>query len=1630
LKVVESTPFQTDPNPPPTPERGPYWFLESPTNPGELGRLGRYHIQSQLGRGGMAEVYRAWDSSLERVVAIKILRPDLHSSPEMAKRFLREARALATLSHPHIVPIYDVGVVGEVPYLVMQFLEGEPLQERLRREGKLPILEVVRVGRETAEGLAAIHAAGLVHRDIKPANLFLERPHDRVKILDFGLVGVAAEESARLTLAGVVMGTPSYMSPEQVRGDLTAIGPSADLFSLGAVLYCAATGALPFAGSSQAAMLAILHENPPPPHVRNPEVPSPLSGLIMRLLAKDLADRYRSAREVQIALDWLTETPGESSASIPGAAVAEATGGTRTVGLSLPAVRSAAAARETVPTLELTFAEVSGRPWRGRVTPRFRGRVGRAFPIAEGLTPQQRQELRWYVEEYLDLPEGGNAVRARQVEESLTEHGQTLRRAVDNPFFEAWLEAVVHAGAGRLVLRGARTDDEVIFRTPWELLRVGAGGGVPLHQLNVAVVRQVTPGLPATGHPDTSEGLRVLAVVSRPEGVGFLDPRYTPEAIVDAFADRPEARVSFCRPPTLPALVHLLEEARTSSEPYHVVHFDGHGVTAEGGVGALCFEDEQGKLDLVHAEQLGTLLAGFRIPLVVLSACRTAARVSAEGTVASSLIRQGVGTVLAMGYAVHVDTDRNLTAAFYEGVARGQSLGAALQSARKQIHANPRRRLGTGADTAEVALQDWFVPQLYQAGDDPVLLPRTPRSRKKTPAPPPGNLPPPPRAGFQGRGQEMHRLERALWAHRVVVLHGPGGMGKTALATEAARWWTRTGLFPDGAVFISFEDAPSPDAVVSRAGEALEGLKFHQRKKPRARLAELLAERRCLVLWDNFESVLSVFGGKVAQDEYAELARSWTAGGSRLLLSCRDRETGLVEAWPFALGELSVSEGLLLLVCCLERLGLDRAGRERAGLTAEALQQVVQRLGGHPLALELVAPALRDRRPDEVLAELGTLLTQAEQAHPEGRNRSLRASLQFSLRHLSADAQKALPAVALLAGGALESLAQRVTGLPPEAWTAVRTELERTGLVRVDGPILRPHPILGEVAELKPAPEQQQRFLSQVVGLCAAFDRQVRSSDPGAALAMLEGCESPIRRALDFALAAGDRVAAGTLAGSLERYLQLRGRGGEAASVTTALRGLVSPATDQLTELSASLERDAILARASEQPGEACQTLENMLQRLERVTSWDSRHERALTLGALGCVVHEWCQRPAEALPRLQQAESLFKELEEAGRCDSANRSAVLGDRANALADLGLLDEALAVSEEALALEQQRGDVAAAARSLGRLGHVLQMQGRYQEADARYREALAGARTAGDEELLGLLAQHRGNLALDRSLSEEAFTHLREALAAFQRARDERGQMQVLNSLGGVDYQRGNQEAALAWFEKGLELAGKLQDVQGQAAVRSNRAAVYAALAAQSATPGAGRQRLQQAIAEERAALALKQQLGQPAATAVSQSNLADYLRRAGLPEEAEQQARSALELFEKLRHPLTWRALLILEQLAEGRGDVANAALWRQRKQAARAEAEQRAGSAVLPRELVASLLQVAEAARRQGISLERALGDSGAPEGFLNQLGEGFPWLVAHLQALSSGAPRPADEVPVAWRDLLAAAWQPVGG
>ena len=260
---------------------------------------GRFRLEEQIGSGGMSTVYRAFDDTLERWVAIKLMHREMSDDPAQLERFRREARAVARLSHPHLVTVIDAGEDDGHPFIVFEFVDGETLKDRIRRRGRLPITEAIAYAIEIGRALACAHSERLVHRDVKPQNVLIDS-EGRAKVTDFGIA--RSLEADGLTATGRVLGTTDYVSPEQALGE--PVTPQSDLYSLGICLYEMLTGDVPFKADSQVAVaMKHVREQMPDVQARRPQISAALAAVVERSTAKEMRNRYATAEEMVADLE-------------------------------------------------------------------------------------------------------------------------------------------------------------------------------------------------------------------------------------------------------------------------------------------------------------------------------------------------------------------------------------------------------------------------------------------------------------------------------------------------------------------------------------------------------------------------------------------------------------------------------------------------------------------------------------------------------------------------------------------------------------------------------------------------------------------------------------------------------------------------------------------------------------------------------------------------------------------------------------------------------------------------------------------------------------------------------------------------------------------------------------------------------------------------------------------------------------------------------------------------------------------------------------------------------------------------------------------------------------------------------
>ena len=303
------------------PGAGPAQSAASLPNPAHPERLGRYRIIKPLGEGAMGSVYLAEDTELKRRVAVKVPKFSPQDQPELLERFYREARSAATLRHPNICPVYDIGEHQGTRYITMGYLSGPPLSSLVGTEKLTSERTVVELVHKIALALAAAHAKGIVHRDLKPANILLDENREPV-ITDFGLARRTDQGAeARLTQEGAIVGTPAYMAPEQLSGDSAKIGPACDVYALGVVMYELLTGQLPYRGSITAVLGQIVQGTPRPPSESRPDLDKRLEAICLKLMARTPAQRYASAAEAAATLGrWLERTSKRPSRNLIAAA--------------------------------------------------------------------------------------------------------------------------------------------------------------------------------------------------------------------------------------------------------------------------------------------------------------------------------------------------------------------------------------------------------------------------------------------------------------------------------------------------------------------------------------------------------------------------------------------------------------------------------------------------------------------------------------------------------------------------------------------------------------------------------------------------------------------------------------------------------------------------------------------------------------------------------------------------------------------------------------------------------------------------------------------------------------------------------------------------------------------------------------------------------------------------------------------------------------------------------------------------------------------------------------------------------------------------------------------------------------
>ena len=1085
------------------------------------------------------------------------------------------------------------------------------------------------------------------------------------------------------------------------------------------------------------------------------------------------------------------------------------------------------------------------------------------LPFEDPLSSEDRRELRWYLEEYLQFPYGAEESHARRVEEKMGEWGEALFSQVfpkveADPDPRAFYQEAVRAGLEQceLCVSSEHTEDTDFLNIPWELIRDPTPGRGYLAPSLGGLFRQRSgQAIQAPLEISHDEPFRILLIIARPLGEKDIPLGTVSRPMLEALRPlRPRVQLEVLRPPTFEALVKRLED---NPGFYHLVHFDGHGVFAPSGSGPtmaygaklgrghLVFEKNDGTEDIINSEDLGQALATCKVPLFVLNACQSAeeGQTEAYASVAAQLVAIGAKGVVAMSYSVYADAAASFMERFYEKLVGGAPLSAAVAGGRKRLFAQPDRESVVGS----LELRDWMVPTLYQQEQGYVPIPgvdavtvaeeqteEAVRRQKAEEACPAG------RFGFIGRDYDILRLERALRDDQKpwVLLSGMGGIGKTELAFGFARWYAETGGCPGGVFAASFkEKADFGQVIGSIVGHGTDFSRLSEEKQWRY-LVGYLRDHGCRLVWDNFETVGGYPEGAepLATEEEREalskFVKALRGGRSRVLITTRKLKEESLHIAPelIELGGLAQRDASLMAREILKSVGRTPEEFRQDPRYAE----LIKLLRGHPRSLEVVLPHLRNRSPAELIDAIVNRVDYLGESLED-------ASLTYAFHQLSEKTRKHLPLVGLFAShvhvGTLAMFgttgteeAQAYGDLMGECidaagWTGVLSEATACGLLSSVTPQLHEiHPtlpaflrrqLMGSVGE-----EGLRRLDAEFVRLYAALadeaNRRLPDGEEEGIIAIgVE--EANFLRAMRLAEAEERWALVRIIASMLFKFYEVRGRGQEGDAPVTRLQERVGRATPGASDRDRGdlwvylLGHEADRALQRQQLSVAESKYRAGLNYLESLGDPGVAARMAVGFHQMGIIAQE--------RNRYEEAERWFR-----GAMEIRERLGLEPSAAEDYYHLGRIAQARARFEDAWdwytkaqEVFQRHGLKRQAARAEHQLGRISEESANLNDAEQRYLSALGTFLSLGLEAEAAYEYHHLGGVALERGELDEADRLCRKALGIRERRRLQRDAASDHHMLGIIAQQRGRFDEAEEWYRKELDILGEFEQPTLQA---------------------------------------------------------------------------------------------------------------------------------------------------------------------------------------------------------------------
>ncbi len=1145
--------------------------------------------------------------------------------------------------------------------------------------------------------------------------------------------------------------------------------------------------------------------------------------------------------------------------------------------LSEPKIIQAEGKRRATATAKLMYlpAESGAPPVEGATLFEFTAPIG----------PIEMEELRWYLERYAIWPVGTFKERARAVEQQLPQWGKLLHdKALPQSevlnVLQAWVQVQERARRRFTIsvkesLRASYSEEEkkeakeaatLLLALPWELLH---DGNTYLFQGAEAVrVRRQLPNTKRREVLITEPPIRILLVSPRPEDekAAYIDHRVSALPLVGALEQLGKlAELTVLHPPTFPALCEELKRAMAAKTPYHVVHFDGHGIyNKEVGLGGLCFEDPQDvkklqerRSEIIYAEKLSEVLRDHRIPLVFLEACQTAqAEESPTASVAASLLNQGVASVVAMSHSVLVETARRFVETFYKTLVQGERVGDAMLQAQQQLKADSFRMKVFGA--GELRMEDWFVPVLFQEKDDPQLFKQIPSEQiqaidQKALENRLGKLPPPPEHTFIGRSRDLLQLERLLSDANYAVICGQGGEGKTTLAAELARWLVRSSHF-ERTVFVSVEHYQDARSVLDQIGQQLinnysvahyqEGELFDRALQP---IERALQNEKTLILLDNMETILpppqdaensldslknSLYEPEVLAVLFQLCQKLLKVGNTSLLFTSRE---SLPEPFHFpnrtlTLQRLDKKEAIELVKQAMTQAGLTPEEND-IGETQPEIEALVESVNCHARSLALLAPQIQHFGVQHTTQTLIKLMRELDHKSPNDREKSLFASIELSLHRLPKELREKLPILGLFHGGAHLSVLAMLLEMGPEEITAFANALTEIGLAEMKQyghlslhPALCPY--LFQELDTAVLPALQAQWTAGMKQLADwLLQQRYQNSQLSATLILLE--LPNLLAFLAHVQSLGEAETTVDIATTLEGLLQSLGRPRILKKVV-AIRETESQKLEEwshvrFTAAKNQVERLLESGNLSHALQQAQQLLEKTQQAGEQAYP-GAAYDCAFAFILLGRVLR-FGGAAGEALAPLVEAQRRFEKLAEQGSKNAAGMASItLSEQGECLSNLGRLDEATAAYENCLEIPGQIDDARSVAIGKFQLGTVRYRQKKYQEALEIYQSVLKQFEALGEPNSVAGAWHHIG-MVYQSSDNFDASEHAyRQALAIQVQQKNQSAEALSLIQLGNLYSRIGRLEEAVAFYKQSAEIYLKIQDQPKEGISRNNLA--------------------------------------------------------------------------------------------------------------------------------------------------------------------------------------------------------------